>query len=103
MKTSNHMEKTTVRTTNPKHRTDVKCNNINVNVNGFNGIGVGTLPTTLNGLATDEAQVADEGEIGASSIGSDGGSDGGRPSGSDTDSEICMHKKTTTMLLKRQQ
>ena len=41
----------------------IKCNNINVNVNGFNGA---TLPTALRGLATDEAQAADEGEVGAS-------------------------------------
>ena len=67
----------------------IKCNNINVNVNGFNGVEVGTLPTALNGLVTDdEAQAsADEGEIGASSS----GSDGGRPSGSDTDSRICIN------------
>jgi hypothetical protein len=64
-----------------------KCNNINVNVNGFNGIEVGTLPTALNGLATNEAQAADEGEVGASSS----GSDGGRPSGSDIDSRICIN------------
>ncbi len=48
----------------------IKCNNINVNLNGFNGVEVGTLPTALNGLATDEAQASDEGEIGASSSGS---------------------------------
>jgi hypothetical protein len=64
-----------------------KCNNINVNVNGFNGIEVGTLPTALNGLATDEAQAADEGEVGASSS----GSGSGRPSGSDSDSRfVCI-------------
>ena len=62
----------------------VKCNNINVNVNGFNGVEVGTLPTALSDLATNEAQAADEGEIGASSS----GSDGGRPSGSDSDSRF---------------
>ena len=57
---------------------NVKCNNINVNLNGFNGIEIGTLPTALRGLATDEAQAADEGEVGASSFGSgSGGSDGG--------------------------
>ncbi len=68
-----------------------KCNNINVNVNGFNGIKVGdALPTSaLSSLATDEAQAAeDEGEVGASSFGSDGG---GRPSGSDSDSRICIN------------
>ena len=65
----------------------VKCNNINVNVNGFNGVEVGTLPTALSSLATDEAQAADEGEVGASSF----GSDGDRPSGSDSDSRICIN------------
>ena len=39
---------------------NVKCNNINVNVNGFNGA---TLPTALRGLVSDEAQATDEGEI----------------------------------------
>ena len=64
----------------------IKCNNINANVNGFNGVEVGTLPTALTGLATDEAQASDESEIGAS------GSDGGRPSGSDTDSRfVCIN------------
>ena len=49
----------------------IKCNNINVNLNGFNGIDVNVVPTALNGLATDEAQASeDEGEIGASSSGS---------------------------------
>ena len=72
----------------------VKCNNINVNVNGFNGVEVGTLPTALSDLATNEAQAADEGEVGASSSGSGGsGSDGaGRPSGSDNDSRfVCIN------------
>ena len=55
---------------------NVKCNNINVN-----GLGINALPPALNGLATDETQAAEEGEVGASSI----GSDGGRSSGSDTD------------------
>ena len=68
----------------------VKCNNINVNVNGFNGA---TLPTGLSGLATDdEAQAADEGEVGTNSFGSDSGSDVGRPSGSDSDSRfVCIN------------
>ena len=72
----------------------VKCNNINVNLNGFNGIEVNAVPpSTLNALATDEAQAADEGEIGASSFGSGGGgSDSGRPSGSDSDSRyVCIN------------
>ena len=69
----------------------VKCNNINVNVNGFNGVKVGTLPTALNGLATDdEAQASDEGEIGASSFGSGGGSDG-RPSSGQGSDKWCIN------------
>ena len=69
----------------------VKCNNINVNVNGFNGVEVGTLPTALNGLATDEAQAsADEGVIGASSFGSGGGSDG-RPSSGLGSDKWCLN------------
>ena len=52
----------------------------------FNGIEVGTLPTALNGLAT-EAQASDEGEIGASSFES-----GGKSSDSDTDFRVvCIY------------
>ena len=84
----------------------IKCNNINVNVNGFNGVEVGTLPTALSSLATDETQASDEGEVGASSFGSDGG---GRPSGSDSDSRFeCINnndfavveEEPTTAILK---
>ena len=84
----------------------IKCNNINVNVNGFNGVEVGTLPTALNGLATEVQASEDEGEIGASSSGSDGG---GRPSGSDSDSRFeCINnndfavveEEPTTAILK---
>jgi hypothetical protein len=46
----------------------IKCNNINVNVNGFNGLKLNALPTSLNVLATDEALASKEGEIGASSF-----------------------------------
>ena len=67
------MENTTTATINPKIVVrilkKIKCNNINVNLNGFNGIDVNAVPPALNGLATDEAQAADEGEIGASSSG----------------------------------
>ena len=52
-------------TTNLKIVVEIKCNNINAN--GLRNQW--TLPPALNGLATDEAQAADEGEIGASSIG----------------------------------
>jgi hypothetical protein len=69
----------------------IKCNNINANVNGFNGA---TLPTALNGLATDdEAQAsADEGETGANSFESGSGSNVGRPSGHDMNSRfVCIN------------
>jgi hypothetical protein len=65
---------------------NIKCNNINANVNGFNGA---TLPTSLIELPTyDVAQAADEVEVGASSF----GSDVGRPSGSDKDFRfVCIN------------
>ena len=57
MTTRNHMKKIATTTTNPKIAVcvvkNIECNNINVNNNGFNGA---TLPTALNGLATDEEQ-----------------------------------------------
>jgi hypothetical protein len=79
-----------------KDSSNVKCNNINVNVNGFNGA---TLPTALSGLATDNgAQAsADEGERGAS------GSDGGRPSGSDTDFRyVCINNNNNNVVAEEQ-
>ena len=73
---------------------NVKCNNINVNNNGFNEVELNALQPFLNGLETDEAQASDEGEIGASSI----GSDGGRPSGSDTESRVvCINNNDNTV------
>ena len=70
----------------------IKCNNINANLNGFNGLKLNALPTSLNALATDEAQTAGEGEKGASSSGSGGGSDGSRSSGHNTDSRfVCKN------------
>ena len=69
----------------------IKCNNINVNVNGDIDIGASQ---ALGALATDdEAQAAtDEGEVGANTLGSGSDrSDGGRPSGSDSDSRfVCI-------------
>jgi hypothetical protein len=75
----------------------IECNNINVNNNGFNGA---TLPTSLNGLASDEAQAsADGGEIGASSFASDSGSDAGRPSGSDRDLRVvCIYNNDNIVI-----
>jgi hypothetical protein len=62
-----------------------ECNQNNVNVNE---VELDALQPFLNGLATDEAQALDEGEIGASSL----GSDGGRPSSPDTDSRVvCIN------------
>jgi hypothetical protein len=70
---------------------NIECNNINANVNGFNGVGINALPTALRGLASDEGQAADEDEVSASSF----GSDGGRPSGSETDSIlVCINNNT---------
>ena len=80
---------------------NIECNNINVNNNGFNEVELNALQPFLNGLATDEAQAEDEGDIGASSIGSGGGD---RPSGSDTDSRVvCINnneEEPTTAILK---
>jgi hypothetical protein len=63
---------------------NVKCNNFNIN-----GLGINALPPALNGLATDETQAAaEEGEVGASSS----GSDGGKSSGSNTDFRVvCIY------------
>jgi hypothetical protein len=69
-----------------------KCNNINVNINGFNGLEIGTVPPALNSLAA-EAQDSDKGEVGANSLGSGIGSDGSRSSGHDSDSSrlVCIN------------
>ena len=73
----------------------IKCNNINVNLNGFSGNEIGTLPTGLSGLATDEAQAEDEGEVGANSV----GSDGGRLSGSDSNSRfVCINNNNNVVV-----
>ena len=69
----------------------IKCNNINANLNGFNGIEVGTLPTALRGLALDEAQGSDEGERGAVE------SDVGRPLGHESNSRfVCINNNDNT-------
>ena len=75
----------------------IKCNNINANVNGFNGIEVGTLPTTLNGLAT-EAQAVDEGEVGASSFGNGGGGSDGRPSSGQGSDKWCINNNNFVVI-----
>ena len=78
----------------------IKCNNINVNVNGFNGIEVGTLPTALNGLATEAQASEDEGKIGASSSGSGSGSNSiDEQSDSNTNSRfVCIDNNDFTVV-----
>jgi hypothetical protein len=78
---------------------NIECNNINVNNNGFNEAELNSLQPFLNGLASEEAQaLADEGEIGASSI----VSDGGRPSGSDTDFRVvCIYNNDNVVVEER--
>ena len=72
----------------------IKCNNINANLNGFNGVDINALPTALRGLAT-EAQASDEDEIDASSS----GSGAGRPSGSDSDSRVvCINNNNFVVI-----
>ena len=78
-----------------KDSSNVKCNNINVNLNGDIDIGASQ---ALDALATDEAQTSNEGEIGASNLGNDGGSDGGRPTGSDSDSRFaCINNNNNVV------
>ena len=78
---------------------NIECNNINVNNNGFNEVELNSLPTALRGLASEEAQaLADEGEVSASSI----VSDGGRPSGSDTDFRVvCIYNNDNVVVEER--
>src|SRR5829696_4672108 len=75
----------------------IKCNNINVNVNGLE---LNVLPPVLSGLVGSEAQASDEGERGASSYGSgNGGSYGGGSSGSDGDFKfICINNNNNTVV-----
>jgi len=69
----------------------IKCNNINANVNGFNGIKLGTLPTSdLGALAIDEAQADEDGR---------GGYDG-RSSGHDSNSRVvCINNNNNTNVI----
>ena len=95
MTTSNHMEKKTT-VIQSKDSSSVKCNNINVNVNGDIDIGASQ---ALRGLAIDdEAQAADKGANGANFV----GSDGGRPSGSDSDSRfVCIDNNDNVVVEER--
>jgi hypothetical protein len=73
----------------------IKCNNINVNLNGFSGNEIGTAPTSGLGALATEAQAEDEGEVGASSS----GSDGGRTSGHDSDSRfVCINNNNNKVV-----
>jgi hypothetical protein len=75
----------------------IKCNNINVNVNGLE---LDVLPPFLTGLAS-EAQTTDEGQTGASSYGNGKTSygDGGQ-SGSDGDFKfICINNNNNTVVV----
>ena len=68
----------------------IKCNNINVNLNGFSGNTIDTAPPGLAALAT-EAQAEDEGANGASGNNGREGGDG-RSSGHDSNSRfICIN------------
>ena len=74
----------------------MKCNNINVNLNGFRGNAIGASPA-LRGLATDEAQAEAEGANGANS-GNDGRGNDGRPSGPDSNSKfVCINNNNNVV------
>src|SRR5215204_2802440 len=75
----------------------VKCNNINVNVNGLE---LNVLPPVLSGLLTSETQASYEGERGPSSYGSgSGGSYGSGQSGSDGDFKfVCINNNNNTVI-----
>ena len=73
----------------------VKCNNINVNVNGLE---LNVLPPVLSGLIESEAQASDEGERGASSYGSGSGGYDGEKSRSDGDFKfVCINNNNNTV------
>jgi len=74
----------------------IKCNNVNVNVNGLE---LNVLPPALSNLLASEAQESDEGKRGASSYGSGGGSYGSGQSGSDKDFKfICINNNNNTVV-----
>jgi hypothetical protein len=74
----------------------IKCNNINVNVNGLE---LNVLPPVLGNLLGSEAQASDEGERGASSYGSGGGSYGSEKSRSDGDFKfVCINNNNNTVV-----
>jgi len=74
----------------------VKCNNINVNVNGLE---LNILPPFLSNLLASEAQASDEGERGASSYGSGSGGYDGEKSRSDGDFKfVCINNNNNTVV-----
>jgi hypothetical protein len=77
---------------------NVKCNNINVNVNGLE-LNTTSVPF-LSDLLGSEAQASDEGYSGASSYGSNGGSYGDKKSGSDGDFKfVCINNNNNTVIV----
>src|SRR5687767_291274 len=69
----------------------IKCNNVNVNVNGLE---LNVLPPSLTNLLQ-----GDEGERGSGSYGSGSGSYGGGPSGSEGDFKfICINNNDNTVI-----
>ena len=75
----------------------LKCNNINVNLNGFSGNAIGASPAL--GALTTEAQAADEDEIGATSF----ESGGGRTSGHDSDSRFVCINNNNNVIVEREE
>src|SRR5215208_6309118 len=74
----------------------IKCNNVNVNVNGLE---LNVLPPVLSGLIGSEAQASDEGERDASSYGSGSGGYDGEKSRSDGDFKfICINNNNNTVV-----
>ena len=69
----------------------IKCNNININLNGFSGNEIGTAPTSDFGAVATQAQAEDEGANGAN-FGNDGRGNDGRTSAHDSNSRfVCIN------------
>ena len=76
----------------------VKCNNVNVNVNGLD-LNLTSVPFLSNLLAS-EAHASDEGERGANSYGSNGGgSYGDKKSDSDNFKFVCINNNNNTVVV----
>src|ERR671912_1933914 len=93
----NHYKKDTYKSKDSNSSVNVKkikCNNINVNVNGLE-LNTTSVPFLSNLLAS-EAQASDEGERGASSYGSG-------QSGSDNDFKfICINNNNNTVVVEEE-